>query len=97
MTLIFDKYINQVIDMQKTPREKAMEILKPPFKFECGYIFDSAPDQNMVADDHDCETGTIARLRGWGRLGKLDDGDAIQDAIGQIIADALTKYFENKS
>jgi hypothetical protein len=77
----------------KTPKQKALELLKPPFKFECGYIFDSAHSQNMVADDGACEIGTIARLRGWGRLSKLNDGEQVQDAIGEIFAEALNKYF----
>lgn len=73
-------------------RRKAIEMLKPPFSYEHGYIFDS--EHNMVSDDHDCGTGTIARLRGWGRLGKLEDGAEIQDAIGELIAEALTEWFE---
>ena len=78
---------------EKTPKQKAMELLKPPFKSKCGYIFDSAEKQNTVADDGDCELGTMARLRGWGRLGYLPDGEEIQDAIGEIIAEALNDYF----
>ena len=78
---------------EKTPKQKAMELLKPPFKFTHGYIFDSAIQQNKVADEGDCEMGTMARLRGWGRLGYLPDGAEIQDAIGEIIAEALNDYF----
>jgi hypothetical protein len=85
----------EVNTMAQTPKQKAIELLKPPFKFECGYIFDSAKNENMVADDGgDIELGTIARLRGWGRLGKLDDGEQVQDAIGEVIAEALNQYFE---
>jgi len=80
--------------MSQTPKQKALELLKPPFKFECGYIFDSAKNQNVVADDGECELGTMARLRGWGRLSKLDDGEQVQDAIGEVIAEALNQYFE---
>ena len=77
-----------------TPKEKAMQLLKPPFSYDMGYIWDSAKDQNMVADEGECEIGTIARLRGWGRLGYLPDGAEIQDAIGEIIAEALNQYFD---
>lgn len=80
--------------MTDTPKQKAIALLKPPFKMVCGYIYDSADDQNMVADDGDCEIGTIARLRGWGRLGSLPDGSEIQDAIGEVIVQALNEYFE---
>lgn len=78
-----------------TPKQKALQLLKPPFKAEDGYIFDSAePNRNMVADDGEIELGTIARLRGWGRLGYLDNGEQVQDAIGEVIAEALNQYFE---
>ena len=81
--------------MAQTPKQKALELLKPPFKFECGYIFDSAKNENMVCDDGgEIELGAIARLRGWGRLGKLDDGEQVQDAIGEVIAEALNQYFD---
>lgn len=80
--------------MTQTTRQKAMELLKPPFRLNHGYIFDSAHNPNMVADEGECEIGTIARLRGWGRLGYLDDGAKIQDEIGNIICDALNEYFE---
>jgi hypothetical protein len=79
----------------KTPKQKAIEILSPPFNYHMGYIWDGAKDQNMVSDEGDCEIGTIARLRGWGRLGKIEDGSEIQDAIGEIIAEALNQYFRS--
>jgi hypothetical protein len=78
----------------ETPKQKAIALLRPPFSFYMGYIWDGCKDQNMVADEGGCEIGTIARLRGWGRLGKLEDGAEIQDAIGEIIAEALNQYFE---
>lgn len=81
----------------KTAKQKAMELLKPPFSFHAGYIFDSAKSQNTVADEGDCELGTLARLRGWGRLGYLPDGAEIQDAIGEILAEALNDFFEKHS
>jgi hypothetical protein len=73
-------------------RKAAMAIYTPPFKFQSGYIFDS---QNlMVADDGDKVEGAVAaRVRGWGRLGYLPNGAAIQDEIGQMMADALNAYY----
>jgi hypothetical protein len=80
----------------------ALNLYRPPFKYECGYVFDA--NHQMVSDDSggtplylcddrradDC----IGRVRGWGRIGKLKDGDAVQDAVGTIIAAALTEYWE---
>ena len=78
-----------------TPKQKALQILKPPFKLINGFIVDSAkPNQNIVADDGEVELGTVARLRGWGRLSYMDDGEQVQDAIGEVIAEALNQYFE---
>ncbi|HMW48798.1 MAG TPA: hypothetical protein PK011_02690 [Marinagarivorans sp.] len=74
-------------------KKQALEILKPPFKFCCGYIFDSAEQTNMVADDGG-SPDSLSRVRGWGRLGKLPNGAEVQDAIGEIIAEALNQYFE---
>jgi len=47
---------------EKTPKQKAMELLKPPFKFTHGYIFDSAEQQNKVADEGDL---WLEQLRGF--------------------------------
>lgn len=80
--------------MAETPKQKAIGLLKPPFKFDNGYIFDGSKARNMVCDEGECELGTIARLRGWGRLGNLPDGGEIQDAVGEVIAEALNQYFE---
>lgn len=74
-------------------KQKAIAILQPPFKLKRGFIYDSSEDQNMVCDSGDCEIGTIARIRGWGRLSKLPEGSEIQDAIGEIIVEALNDYF----
>tara|TARA_R110000851_G_C12892294_1_gene547264 strand:+ start:53 stop:331 length:279 start_codon:yes stop_codon:yes gene_type:complete len=87
-----------------TIEKTAMALYTPPFKYQHGYIYDSAG--NMFADDS-CEReevveadeeGNLAlRVRGWGRLQYLktefDNGD-IQDELGRLIAKALTKYWE---
>ena len=64
---------------------QARRALKPPFTYHAGYIHDA--DGHMVAD----ESGH--RIRGWGRLGAMEDGAEVQDAIGQRIAEILTKYW----
>jgi len=47
----------------------------------------------MVADDGGSQD-SLSRVRGWGKLGKLPNGAEVQDAIGEIIAEALNQYFE---
>jgi hypothetical protein len=88
------------------PIEKfALSLYKPPFRFMCGYIYDS--DNNMFADDRytdetvETEEGALAlRVRGWGRLQYLetefDNGD-IQDVLGEIIVKALNSYWESQT
>ncbi len=83
--------------------KEAMELYKPPFKHMHGYIFDA--DNNMVADDNDTlhrelsegNKFAIQRVRGWGRLGYLENPGQKQDKIGDIIAKALTEYWDNNN
>jgi hypothetical protein len=68
---------------------EAMALYKPPFRHECGYIFDAA--HQMVAD----EAGNhLLEVRGWGRIGSMKDAENLQDKVGDIIAVALTEYWE---
>lgn len=72
----------------KTPTtERARKLYRPPFKYDPmgGYIWDS--DGNMVAD----EAGKAMRLRGWGRIGYMENPEALQDAVGELIANVLTE------
>lgn len=73
-------------DANKNLEIKARRALKPPFTHERGYIYDANGD--MVADN-----GGL-RVRGWGRLGELEDGAEIQDAIGDRIAEILTQNWD---
>lgn len=62
-----------------------------PFHYQAGYIFDSK--DNMVADEPD----KIVQVRGWGKLQYEFPGEAaaaVQDVIGEMIAKALTEYWE---
>lgn len=36
---------------------------------------------------------TVQRIRGWGLFCKLADGAVLQDAVGQLVANALNVYF----
>ena len=64
---------------------------RPPFKHECGYIFDH--DGNVAAD----ESGHVLRVRGWGRISQLSaQPQEMQDAVGELIAEALTKFWKER-
>lgn len=65
---------------------KALKLYKPPLRYDFGYIWDS--NNEMVADD-----GGMARVRGWGRISYMNDGEALQDKVGELIAEALTEYW----
>lgn len=43
-------------------RAAALALYKPPFRYECGYIWDA--NNEMVADDD--RDAFVARIRGWG-------------------------------
>lgn len=74
-------------------KDQAMAAFKAPFRHIRGYIWDSA--SQMVLDDcvEDAAVPTM-RVRGWGYLQKLPDGDKVQDHMGEVVADALTLYWE---
>lgn len=77
-------------------KEKALALYKPPSSFECGYIFDA--NNQMVADEADADSMINAlRIRGWGRIGYMENPEALQDKVGELIAEALTQYWEGKS
>lgn len=72
-------------------RARAISLYKPPFKFDFGYIWDA--DGQMVADQKLNEDGQILRVRGWGRISYLENPEALQDEVGEIIAIALSDYW----
>ena len=72
-------------------RARAISLYKPPFKFDFGYIWDA--DGQMVADQKLNEDGKILRVRGWGRISYLENPEALQDEVGEIIAIALSDYW----
>lgn len=75
-------------------RERALALCRPPFRFEHGYVFDDASE--MVADNHASEGG-ILRVRGWGRLRYMLDSERLQDALGGLLAEALTRFWSEQS
>lgn len=66
---------------------RALALYTPPFRYEEGYIYDAKGAK--VADDD----GDPARVRGWGRISHLPDAAALQDQVGQLMANALSAYW----
>lgn len=78
-------------------RKAALDLYKPPFRHEHGYIRDA--NHQMVADDAWSEgSGLIAsRIRGWKRIQYLDKPEqraaALQDEVAEMVAEALNTYW----
>jgi hypothetical protein len=68
----------------------AFSLYRPPFKHVRGFIYDS--QNNMIAD----QAGHVLRVRGWGRISYLKDPEQLQDSVGDLIAKALTAYWNRK-
>lgn len=82
--------------MAEDLQTRAWKLYRPPFRYEHGYIFDR--EGNTVADGG--EGGNTAlgvvRVRGWGRIGYMPDAEELQDAVGDLIAKALTIYWNER-
>jgi hypothetical protein len=84
-------------DDQETPesalRARALALYKGPFNYHHGYIYDAAGQ--MISDEgRDAELKGLARVRGWGRISSLPEAGELQDQVGELIAEALTKFWE---
>lgn len=80
-------------------RKRALALYKPPFKFQYGYIYDS--EGNVVADNSSerdeevtSEGNLLLRVRGWGRIGYMENPEQLQDTVGELIVEALNAYWE---
>lgn len=76
-------------------RDLALNLYQIPFKYDpaSGYIFDA--NQNMVTEE---PLGSIvAEVRGWGRIQYKPQPERLQDTVGEMIALALTEYWERNT
>ena len=70
-------------------RTTALALYTPPFHYAYGYIWDAK--ENMVADNHGQDVAL--RVRGWGRIGYQPNAEQLQDTVGELMAEALTKFW----
>lgn len=75
-------------------RQIAMDYLKPPFNYMYGYIFDSL--HHKVADDMQ-PLNNVVQIRGWGAISYLECPEQLQDMIGHLVAEALTKFWNEST
>jgi len=64
-------------------RSQALELYRPPFRREYGYVFDSRSDTIV----------SVLRPRG-SRVKSPLDPNPLQDAAGDLVAEALTRFWE---
>lgn len=83
---------NELADKELTV--KALALYRPPFKFMYGYIHDG--DGRVVADNNVGADNQVLRVRGWGRISYMENAEALQDEVGEVIAVALTEYWQKK-
>lgn len=72
--------------------KRALRLYKAPFRYQHGYIFDA--DGHTVSDTpEEITSGAAARIRGWGRMSHMEEPARLQDALGELVARSLTKYW----
>jgi hypothetical protein len=71
-------------------RDRVLKLYRSPFRHEMGYVWDA--DGEMVADDK-TEGNSVVNVRGWGRIRYMPDSPGLHDAVGEVIAEALTEYW----
>lgn len=79
--------VNDEIAAKNKLTKRAFALYTPPFKYQMGYIYDA--NNEMIADDPD----KVVQVRGWGRISYMDEPEALQDTVGDMIAEALTNYW----
>lgn len=73
----------------------ALDLYKPPFVYHFGYIHDA--NGEVVADQDGVEGAIALQIRGWGHIQyhKEVDPEALQDLIGEMTAQAMTKHWKD--
>lgn len=61
----------------------ALDLYEPPFRYDL--------DGQMIFDS---ENNLIADVRGWGRIEKMENAVALQDAIGELIKESLNDTWD---
>jgi len=74
-------------------RRLALALYRGPFRYERGYVWDANMD--MVADTGGYEN-SVMRVRGWGHIQRLPDPEKLQDAVGELMAEALTDLWRRE-
>lgn len=82
-----------VIPAEATIAQAALALYEAPFRYERGYIWDAK--SNMVADNQGQDVAM--RVRGWGRIQYLPDASTLQDAVGALLAQAMTEYWNREN
>lgn len=77
------------------PLEDALKLYRAPFRNECGYIWDA--DGHVVCDDDSEHTGAAVRIRGWGRIQYKANPEGLHDAMGELVAQALTEFWNRRA
>lgn len=74
-------------------KQTALSLYTPQFKYYRGYIWDAT--NKMLSDDGG--QNSVQRVRGWGEIQKLPHGEKIQDTVGELIAQALTEFWNKNN
>lgn len=68
-------------------KARVLKIYTPPFRHSMGYICDA---KNLVVAD---DKGVACCVKGLSSINYRKDIEALQDQVGEIIAEALTAYW----
>ncbi len=90
-----DKQIKQKSQESASQVERLLSdsfaLYKPPFRYDSTYIWDAKHE--MVMNVNETSESELV-LRGWGRVGGMENAEALHDEVGKHIAKALTEYWE---
>ncbi len=70
---------------------KVLALYKSPFRREYKRIFD-ANDELIIDDSGD--QAAMSHVHNWGRISQMGASEELQDAVGDLIAKALTLYWD---